>query len=535
MQLIISNLRIPVEQDHMETWLHEARQALRIHEGVSLVKVLSKTLDLRDPEQFFYVLSLVVSLENPAARPPDFPVYTETPALPPQKRLLRERPIVVGFGPAGMFAALELLACGLKPLIFERGKKIEERSLDVQHFIDTRELNPESNIQFGEGGAGAYSDGKLFSRRDSNTRQVNRVLETFVRFGAPPEILYMGKPHLGTDVLCNIVRNMRNHILERGGEIHYEARMTDLLLSGDRVRGIVINEDRTFLSGDIYLALGHSSRDTFAMLHRKGVAMERRPISVGLRIEHPAEAINTMRYGDKYKNFPPLGAATYSLNHTHRPSRRGVYTFCMCPGGEVVNAASEQGGLVLNGMSYAARSSPFSNAALVVSCHVEDYESEHPLAGFAFQREIESRAFRAGNRSWAAPAQGLMHFLGKKGAVDLPVHSYRMGLVPADMHDIFPAFVLEQLHMAFEHWEKDIPAFVSHEALLLGAETRTSSPVRILRDDRCESLTVKGLYPIGEGSGHTGGITSSAADALRAVEKHALDLNRKTNGEPGNT
>ncbi|MCA1766186.1 MAG: hypothetical protein LC633_08090 [Desulfobulbaceae bacterium] len=298
-----------------------------------------------------------------------------------------------------MFAALELIDRGCKPRIFERGKKIEERSVDVQRFIEERRLDPESNIQFGEGGAGSYSDGKLFSRRNNNTSYVNRVLGTFIKFGAPAEIGYIGKPHLGTDLLCKIVVNIRRYILERGGEIHYGARMTDLLVSEGRALGIMVNNEREYLASGIYLALGHSARDTVKMLDEKGVALERRPISVGVRIEHSAETVNLMRYGHKYKDFPGLGAAAYSLNHTDRRSGRGVYTFCMCPGGEVVNASSEPGRLVLNGMSYSSRSSPFSNAGLVVNCHDDDYPSAGPLAGLAFQKDIESRVFKAGGEA----------------------------------------------------------------------------------------------------------------------------------------
>ncbi len=523
MDLIISNIAIPIEKDGMDAYIHGASQRMKIGDGsITIVKILSKALDLRNQEQFFYKLSVVVSIDDSYQNRQDFPIYTEEIGASRKATHIKERPLIVGFGPAGMFAALELIDCGLKPLIFERGKSIGERSVDVQRFIKERVLNPESNIQFGEGGAGSYSDGKLFSRRNNNTSYVNRVLKTFVKFGAPAEIEYISKPHLGTDVLCKIVRNIRLYILERGGEIYYGSKMTDILISGGIASGIIINGDQEFLSSTIYLALGHSARDTVEMLHQRGVALEQRPISVGLRIEHPVETINLMRYGDKYKDFPGLGAATYSLNHTNRKMKRGVYTFCMCPGGEVVNASSEPGMLVLNGMSYSQRSSPFSNAALVVSCHVDDYKSTSPLAGLEFQRDIERRAFRAGNGSWQAPAQNLMQFLGGQGPAGLDQHSYRMGAVAADMRDIFPGFVVEQLKAAFHKWQEEVPLFMSHQAILFGAETRTSSPVRIKRNAQYESVNTRNLYPIGEGSGYTGGITSSAADAIRAVEKQVL-------------
>ncbi len=523
-------MHIPIEKDGMDEYVKAASQKLQITEGLSILKILSKSLDLRNKEQFFYNMSLVVKMSDSYENNQNFPLYTEHLKEDRNAANIKGKPIIVGFGPAGMFAALELIDCGYKPLIIERGKKIEERSVDVQKFIKERALNPESNIQFGEGGAGSYSDGKLFSRRDKNTSYINRVLKTFVKFGAPEEIEYISKPHLGTDVLCKIVRNIRLYILERGGEIHYSSRMTDILISEGKASGIRVNGEKEYLSSNIYIALGHSARDTIEMMHNKGVALEQRPIAVGVRIEHPVETINLMRYGDKYRNFKGLGAATYSLNYTNRKIKKGVYTFCMCPGGELVNASSEQELLVLNGMSYSRRSSPFSNAALVVNCHVHDFkptapsssDNVTPLAGIEFQKDIERKAFNEGGKNWKVPAQNLMHFLGEKSSADLHKNSYKMGSVPADMADIFPGFVVEQLLAAFNKWKEEVPLFVSNQAILFGAETRTSSPVRILRDEKFESVNTKNLYPIGEGSGYTGGITSSAADAIRAVEAQVL-------------
>lgn len=519
MELIINNLQIPIEKDGVDEYVKAALKKLEIGDtNISIIKILSKSIDLSNKDQFYYNLSLVVSINDSYENKKNFQVYSE-PIIEKRKAVnIKDRPIIVGFGPAGMFAALELIDSGFKPLIFERGKKIEERSLDIQSFINEREINPESNIQFGEGGAGAYSDGKLFSRRSNNTSYVNRVLQTFIKFGAPEEIGYISKPHLGTDVLCKIVRNIRLYILERGGEIYYGSKMTDILISDGTASGIIINNEKEYLSSSIYIALGHSARDTFEMIHKKGIALEQRPISVGVRIEHPVETINLMRYGDKYKDFPGLGAATYSLNYTNRKIRRGVYTFCMCPGGEVINASSNQGMMVVNGMSYSQRSSPFSNAALVVSCHTDDYKSTSPLAGIEFQKNIEQKIFNAGGGKWKVPAQNLMDFLDDRNPEELNENSYKQGTVPADMKDLFPGFVVEELLAAFNKWRKEVPLFVTDQAILLGAETRTSSPVRIKRNERYESVNIKNLYPIGEGSGYTGGITSSAADAIRAVD-----------------
>ena len=521
MDLVISNLLIPIEKDGSDEYLAAASEKMKVGKDfLAIVKILSKSLDMRNLEQFYYKISLVVRTENSFNNRQNFPVYAAPTTVKKKTAQQKDRPIIVGFGPAGMFAALELIDYGLKPIIFERGKKIEERTVDVQRFIEKREINPESNIQFGEGGAGSYSDGKLFSRRNNNTSFVNRVLRTFVKFGAPENIEYISKPHLGTDVLCKIVRNIRLYILDNGGEIHYGSKMTDILIANDTASGIIINHEKEYLSSSIYLALGHSARDSVEMMHRKGVVLEQRAISVGVRIEHPVETINRMRYGEKYQNFPSLGAATYSLNYTNRKIRRGVYTFCMCPGGEVVNASSEQGMLVLNGMSYSHRSSPFSNAALVVSCHTDDYRSTSPLAGMKFQKDIERKAFNQGGGNWHVPAQNLMHFLGKKHSPAIHLNSYKMGAVSADMKDIFPHFVIEQLKAAFSKWQEHVPLFMANEAVLFGAETRTSSPVRIKRTENFESVNTKNLYPIGEGAGYTGGITSSAADAIKAVQMH---------------
>ena len=518
MDLIISDLRIPVEKDGMAEYLKATSEKLGLgEETIAFVKMLAKTLDISNKEQFYYIISLVVTTPDSFANSKNLQIYTE-PIKPARKSIqCAERPIIIGFGPAGIFAALELLAHGIKPIIFERGKKIEERSLDIQRFIKERVLDTESNIQFGEGGAGSYSDGKLFSRL-MNSEYTNRVLDTFIQFGAPEEIAYISKPHLGTDVLCRIVRNIREYILERGGEIYYSSKLTDILVSDDKVSGVVINGEREYRASNVFLAVGHSSRDTFEMLHKKSVIIEQKPITVGVRIEHPAEIINLMRYGDKYKDFPGIGAATYSLNYNDRKIRRGVFTFCMCPGGEVVNASSENNMLVINGMSYSNRSSAFSNAALVVTCHTDDYRSTEPLAGLAFQKEIEQKAFLAGGGRWEVPAQNLMDFLSGKTSGSLNKNSCRTGTASVQIKELFPDFINDSLNTAFNKWKNDYPLFVSDHAILLGAETRTSAPLRIKRNEKYESVNVKGLYPIGEGSGYAGGITSSAADAIKAVE-----------------
>jgi len=524
--LILHNLRIPVEKDGKDEDLRAAAEKLKVSAAdIQIVKMLGKSLDATDQEQFYYNISLVVHIADTFHNRDEYPLYVETKVKEMERGSSAEKPVVIGFGPAGMFAALELIACGLKPVIFERGKKLEERSIDVRRFITEKVLDPESNIQFGEGGAGSYSDGKLFSRK-INTAYINKVLDTFIRFGAPEEIGYVSKPHLGTDVLCKIVRNIRNHVLEQGGEIHYRSKMTDILLADNAVTGVVINGEKEYPCSSLYLAVGHSARDTFELLRQKGVVLEQKPISLGVRIEHPVELINRMRYGDKYKDFSAIGAATYSLNYTDRKIGRGVYTFCMCPGGEVVNASSEQGLLVVNGMSYSGRASDYSNAALVVTCKNTDYRSDDPLAGMVLQREIEKKAFVAGGGNWAVPAQNLSDFLRGKDSVVLNTNSCATGTAAADMKGIFPSFVNEALVAAFAAWKEAYPLFVSSQAVLIGAETRAAAPLKIPRSEKFESVNIRNLYPIGEGSGYTGGITSSAADAIRAVEASLSSLRK---------
>ncbi len=520
MDLILNNLHIPVEQDTPDQYVRAASKKLGMSgHHFKIVKILSKELDLSNKEQFLYKISIVVRTTHSSVNKKNFSEYIERTEAIKKPNPGKERPIIIGFGPAGMFAALELLAYGIQPIIFERGKRIEDRSLDVQRFILKRKIDPESNIQFGEGGAGSFSDGKLFSRRNRNTGYVNRVLDTFIKFGAPKEIGYISKPHLGTDVLCRIVANIRNYILKQGGQIHYRSKMTDLLISEEKACGVVINKDREYHSSAIYLAVGHSARDTFEMMHKNGIAVEQKPIWVGVRLEHPAACINRMRYGDKYKDFPGFGAAAYSFNYTDRGKKRGVHTFCMCPGGEIINASSDEGLMVLNGMSYSGRSSAFSNAAIVVTCHTDDYKSESPLAGMEFQKKIERLTFQAGGGNWAVPAQNLEDFIRGRQSGRLLENSYKMGTVPANLKKLFPDFITESLLAAFYKWKEEEPLFVSRHAILLGSETRTSSPVRIKRNKNYESVNLKNLYPIGEGSGYTGGITSSATDAMKAVDR----------------
>jgi uncharacterized FAD-dependent dehydrogenase len=518
LDLIVDGLLIPVEKDGPGEYKSAACRGLDVPESdISIVKILFKSLITSDKEQFYYEVSLVVRVPAAYENKDNFIVYKEPPFPTPKIAPSGPRPVIIGFGPAGMFAALSLIEHGQMPLIFERGKILEERHCDVKRFISDRILSPDSNIQFGEGGAGLYSDGKLFSR-PNNSIYANKVIDTFIRFGAPPAIRYIYKPHIGTDVLCKITSNIRSHIIAHGGEIHYNSKLTDFIASAGSCLGVVINGSRQYFTSAVYMAVGNSARDTFEMLHEKGIVLEPKPVSIGVRIEHPAETINLMRYGAKYRDFPKLGAASYSFSFTNRRTKRHAYTFCMCPGGEIVNASSEEGMLALNGMSYSARNSEFSNAAILVTLDTADYKSRHPLSGIAFQRDIERKAFLAGGAHWKTPAQNLPDFLRHEPSVTLNRNSCKMGAFGTSMDAIFPSFICETFREAFANWKTEYPLFVSEKAILMGAETRTSSPVRIKRRKNFESVNMRNLYPIGEGSGYSGGINSAAVDAIRAVE-----------------
>lgn len=510
-------MMIPIEQDSLKTYLEFASKILELEfESIKLHKILNKIFIPKDKKQFYYEVSIVVSVSDNYKKHKKIPQYKPDKISIYKKYSLAENPVIVGFGPAGMFAALELIKHGIRPIIFERGKKIEDRAIDIQNFIKTRVLNTESNIQFGEGGAGSYSDGKLFSRKH-NTIYVQKVLDTFIEFGAPENIRYISKPHLGTDILCEIVRNIRTYILENGGSIHFNSKLTEIIVHKGRIEEIVINDLQKFKTSILYLAIGHSARETFQMLHNKGVMLEQKPISVGVRIEHPVEIINLIRYGKKYQNYEDLESATYSFNFTNRKIKRGVYTFCQCPGGEILNASSQNGMIVVNGMSYSTRSSNFSNAAIVVTCKTEDYNSPHPLAGIKFQKSIEKAAFNIGN--WSAPAQNLIDFMTNKLSDTLNENSCKMGTVPMDMNQIFPEFIIRELKNAFNYWKTEEPLFVSKHGILIAPETRTTSPVKIVRKTNFASVNIQNLFPIGEGAGYAGGITSAAVDGIKAVEK----------------
>jgi uncharacterized protein len=425
------------------------------------------------------------------------------------------QPVVVGSGPAGLFCTLALAKAGLNPIMIERGSVVSKRIKDVDSFFRTGDLNPESNVQFGEGGAGTFSDGKLYTL--VNDPRSKYIFDEFVEAGAPPEILYDANPHIGTDNLRELIVNLRKKIENLGGEIRFDSKLTNLSIKKERITEIEINNKENLKVDTLILALGHSARDTYEMLFERGVAMCAKTFSIGVRIEHKAEMINKAQYG-KFYNHPKLPTARYKLV-AHLPENRSVYSFCMCPGGYVVAASSEASRLAVNGMSRYAQDGENSNSALLVNVFPDDFMSGHPLAGIAFQREWEEKAYTLGGGGFIAPAQRLEDFLkSKKGNLSGDIKpTYAPGVISADLSACLPDFVFESLKKAIPILEQKIKGFAHPDAILTALESRSSSPLRIIRNENFEA-SILGIYPIGEGSGYAGGITSSAIDGLKAAE-----------------
>lgn len=496
--MIIKDLRLPVSHtaDQLQ---NKIKKQSRLQ--APQWKLLRRSIDARkSPVCYTYTVEAVEKGEPFSPR--------EKLQIPPFA--LKTRPIVVGSGPAGLFAALILAKAGACPLLLERGKPVEERQKDITAFQQTGILNPHSNVQFGEGGAGTFSDGKLNS--GINNPLCRTVLETFAEHGAPPEILYDAKPHIGTDRLKGVIRSMREEILRLGGEIHFEETAQELIIENGKIAGVV--GKKRYQAEQVILAIGHSARDTLQMLLEKGVPLQPKAFSVGARIEHPQALINTAQYGSDARY---LGAADYKLSW-HDQAGRGVYTFCMCPGGEVIAAASEEGGIVTNGMSYHARAGKNANSALLAAVTPADYGNDHPLAGVYFQQQLERSAFEAAGNSYRAPAQRLEDFLNHRPTQSFgAVHpTYLPGVTPGDLHQVLPPYVCRAMAQAIPVFDRRLKGFALPDAVLTGPETRSSSPVTILRDQSCQS-TVRGLYPCGEGAGYAGGITSAAVDGIRCA------------------
>ncbi len=523
----LTNLKVPLDytEDALKTILLK-KLKLNPSDLISF-SVTRRSIDARDKQDVHFVLSVDLSLKN------------ETGALRRNKNLspvsaqcnhnknssffilhssLHQPPLVVGAGPAGLFAALTLARAGARPVLIERGKPVDRRTNDVNVMQEQGVLDPESNVQYGEGGAGAFSDGKLTCGIKSP--HVRSILETFVSHGAPEEILIDQKPHIGTDRLKGVVASIREEIIRLGGTVYFETRLEKLIIRGSHIEGAVIShkgESREFLTDTVLLCIGHSARDTVQTLFGQGLRMEQKPFAMGVRIEHPRVFIDRSQYGS-FAGHPALGAASYKLI-CHTPDGRGVYTFCMCPGGEVIAAASQPGGVVTNGMSFHARDGVNSNSALLVGVRPQDFGDDHPLAGLVLQRSIEKAAFRAGGGGFIAPAQRVGDFLENRTSVSFGevIPSYRPGVVPADLRAVLPDWIVEDLKKGIRAMNAQLSGFANPDAVLTGPETRSSSPVRISRNPLGEAEDLRGLYPVGEGAGYAGGIVSAAADGITAA------------------
>ncbi len=505
-------------------------KALRIsREQILQYKIIKRSTDARKKDNiiYSYVVDVAVTNESGVLNKNKnnrdivksnevkyvFPNLKEGEVLADRQKLAH-RPVIIGTGPAGLFCGLMLARSGYRPIILERGECVENRQKSVEEFWNGGKLNTNSNVQFGEGGAGTFSDGKLNTLVKDVSGRNKAVLDLFYEAGAPEEITYINKPHIGTDILCNVVRNMRKEIESLGGEVRFESQVTDFLIEKGKIKAVEINSSKTIETDVAVLAIGHSARDTFKILYELGADMEQKAFAVGVRIQHPQQMINISQYGEDYPDCLP--AADYKLTY-QASNDRGVYSFCMCPGGFVVNASSEEGRLAINGMSYSDRAGENANSALIVTVKPEDFASKHPLAGVEFQRSLEENAFKAADGR--IPTQYVGEFLNNGVPENINVTAqfkgeYEQG---TDMRDLLPDFICDALAESLGFFGQKIKGFDRDDAIIAAVESRTSSPVRINRDEYFES-NIKGLYPCGEGAGYAGGITSAAMDGLKIAE-----------------
>ena len=520
MKLMITDLRLQLDGSPEELKRIAARKlGIGMTEFIQF-KITKEAIDARRKPDVSRVYSVFAEISDNRSyrKSREVREISEEQELPvtPGVLKLQGRPVIAGSGPAGIFAALTLAAGGYKPLVLERGECVEARAAAVETYWKGGKLDPESNVQFGEGGAGTFSDGKLTTR--INDRRCDKVLREFHRAGAAEEILYKSKPHIGSDVLRQVVANMRKRLIELGGEIRFGNRVTSVVIRGGRVTGVIVNGGEEIEAGAVVLAIGHSARDTFASLLKSGISMAPKPFSIGVRIEHPQELINRAQYGGA-GNHAALGAADYQL--FFKNGGRTAYTFCMCPGGVVVASASEPDTVVTNGMSYFSRNAENANSAFVVSVEPDDFGSSHVLAGVEFQRQWEKRAFELGGGMGSAPVQRLGDFLEGRASKSFGSvkPSYTGSVSFADLNGCLPGYVTASMKEAAAYFDRRLKGFAMEDAILTGVETRTSSPVRILRGDTLEAAGAGGLYPAGEGAGYAGGIVSAAVDGMRVAEQ----------------
>lgn len=519
MKINVNNIIISIEKNQDKEIEKEIIKRGIQRNNIEKVIWTKRSIDSRKKSDIKFVYNVEVILKNDVdiSKLKNISIVKETKIIERKPINSGEEVLVVGTGPAGLFAALRLAEYGYKPIVIERGEAVDERDKTVDNFIKTGELNENSNIQFGEGGAGTYSDGKLNTRIKSE--YIEKVFAEFVKCGAQKEILWDYKPHIGTDVLKVVVKNLRNKIISLGGRFYFNNLLIDLILENGEIQGAVIrnnkNEIEKLSVKKIILAIGHSSRDTYRMLHKNKVFMENKPFAVGARIEHPREDIDRMQYG-KYAGNKNLGAATYSLTYNNKEEERGIFSFCMCPGGVIVNAASEKGGVLVNGMSYSDRNGRFSNSALVVGIKENEFGDEL-FSGMKFQEELEKKTFEL-VKNYGALYQSVPDFLEGKVTEKEIETSYEMKKTPYDLNKFFPEVITRNMKAALNYWGKRYEGFVSERANLIAPETRTSAPVKITRNEIGESVNIKGLYPIGEGAGYAGGIVSAAVDGLKIID-----------------
>jgi uncharacterized FAD-dependent dehydrogenase len=496
-------------------------------EDIVSFTVTRKSIDARrrKPPRFIYSVDVSVpdGIVLTGKEGTEIEVLKKEEELPscPVKIKPDKRPVIVGCGPAGLFAALTLAENGIPSLILERGKKVPERITDVKNFWERGILNTESHVHFGEGGAGTFSDGKLTSRvKNPYTTLVKKHL---VDAGSPHEILSDTKPHIGTDRLREVVINLRKKLIEMGCEFRFESKVTDFIIHQGKVVGVILDGREEIRTDHLILAAGQSAEDTYAKLYERGVHLEPKPFAIGLRVEHPQELINSIQYG-KWHGHPDLPPADYFLTAKLKNMNRSVYTFCMCPGGSVVGCSSEEGGVITNGMSHYRREGPYANSAVVVTVHVEDFKTDslHPLRGLDFRRYWEKKAFSLGGEKYYAPAQRLIDFLRDRAGTLPILSSFSPGVTSVSLREALPGFAFEALQQGIIEFDRKMRGFITEDAILIGVETRTSSPVRIVRGPDGQSVSTAGLYPCGEGAGYSGGIISSALDGIRVAEKAVM-------------
>jgi len=529
----IHELRLPIDHSQ-DDLLNAILKRLRIsHEEFITYEIFKRSYDARKNIDLSFIYTIDVQVQEPARllqklkadiqiKATPYTAYHFVAQAPAQ---LKHRPVVIGFGPCGIFAALILAQMGFKPIVLERGKAVRERTQDTWGLWRKKILNPESNVQFGEGGAGTFSDGKLYSQIKDPKFYGRKVLHEFVKAGAPEEILYVAKPHIGTFRLVGMVEKIRQEIIDLGGEIRFQSKVTQFDIRSGKIYGVTLESGQTIATEHVVLALGHSARDTFKTLFEQGVYIEPKPFSVGFRIEHPQSLIDRARLGP-HAGHPLIGAADYKLVH-HASNGRAVYSFCMCPGGTVVAATSEEQRVVTNGMSQYSRNERNANAGIVVNVNPEDFGASmaDPLKGIDFQRQLESHAYVLGGSSYEAPGQLIGDFLKNQASTEFGqvIPSYKPGVHLTNLETALPAYAIEAIREAIPAFDQQIPGFAKSDGVLTGVETRTSSPIRIKRNEKYQSLNIQGLYPAGEGAGYAGGILSAGVDGIKVAEALALD------------